>query len=370
MNRKIIAYEASQIYEFIHMINCPHITVAIITQKNRFEFLFKLMKSIENAVKTYPGKISFMIIGKDVDNIFQKIKSEFDNLEILYIPSNGQVPDGREMAIQKSESNWVLFVDDDCEVDKEIFKEYFSIMLSNKNEEIGAIYGTTKFSGVSTVSFKACWHTPFIHPFQIANLYKEIEWAPTSNAIFSKKAVLSIGGFDKSIPVKVSGEDVDIGIRLNKADYRCLTCPKSIVYHTTSTWNRFIANTKRFFTYGRSEAWLAVKHMSRRKISWGTLILTLLILLTTYFFEFMILTIIPIIILCWMLAKSITYYIYSMKIPFLSYVISDLYKLSNYAGYIYQVINYGVKFWGYVFFRFKFYKCHYIQYRIKKEGPY
>ena len=234
----------------------PEIAVAFLTA-GYGRSIRELVESLKLAIAEYRGPCTVVCVAHTTGGTPQYLPKRLGSAPVLRVEFGGRAPAGRRLAAEATTAPWVLFVDDDCLVDSGILTAYAEKVRSVGEGGTAAIFGLTKFVGKTSTAFRACWLTPFVHPFQIAAMYDEVEWAPTSNSLFSQKALAAVGGFDTSNPVRMSGEDVDIGLRFRAAGLRCYTCPESIVAHTTATWSSLWGNVQRFLNYGRSEAWLA-----------------------------------------------------------------------------------------------------------------
>jgi len=260
------------------------------------------------------------------------IISECITGDIIYLVAPGDEATGRNMVVKHSNTNWILFLDDDCIPYSNILEIYYECILNNNNSNIGAIYGLTEFVGKITKSFRACYLTPFIYPFTIALSDDNPDWGPTVCSLFKKEAFNNVYGFDENCPVPVSGTDVDIGIRLNIMGYKTIMCPDAKVMHTTDTWNSFIGNLKRFFVWGRSEVFLVQTHPDR--IYKGNY---------KWFVD---------------IYKGQLNVKSKIKFSILEYMIGYGYLVANTFGYIYQSLI--VKNCSLLRKRFVFYYCNYI----------
>lgn len=78
----------------------------------------------------------------------------------------------------------------------------------------------------------------------------------TNNCAVPRKAFLSIGGFDESLP-RYGFEDVDLSWRMQEAGYRLVYSPDAIVYFTVSD---SVASIRKKFALGRGRVLMAVRY--------------------------------------------------------------------------------------------------------------
>ncbi|HEX5386560.1 MAG TPA: glycosyltransferase family 2 protein [Gemmatimonadales bacterium] len=84
---------------------------------------------------------------------------------------------------------------------------------------------------------------------------------PTANAAFRKDALQRVGGFD---PRCATGEDIDLCIRLSRADYELWFEPSARVTHFHRYTLRGLA--RQWFHYGYGHAYLFRKHGARHRL--------------------------------------------------------------------------------------------------------
>lgn len=80
-----------------------------------------------------------------------------------------------------------------------------------------------------------------------------------ASALYSRRALLDIGGFDEDYFCYV--EDVDLGFRLRLAGYRCLYVPSSIVHHVGSGTTGGRHSDFSIYHGHRNLVWTFVKNM-------------------------------------------------------------------------------------------------------------
>lgn len=337
-------------------------TVGILTTERRGALLEETLASIRTAAENYDAPVEVLLGGREITRMAEALDDSFD-LPIDVVETDGTLADGRQRLIEESPTEWLLFVDNDCVVSPDIFEVYAG-RLADAEEPVGAVFGYTRFEGDAPPAFEACRYTPYIHPFQIVACYDTVEWAPTANALFSTSAVQDVGGFSRGLP-SPSGSDVDIGIRLSEAGYRGVAAPDAEIAHTTETWSSFTGNCRRFFDFGRSEAWLVSQFPNRRESSAlvpGLAALGVLSLLLG-----------PLLLLsvggARLVERFLRWVADGRRTTLQSYVIADLYRLVDAAGYVSQVLRSEKVSPLALRWRFAFYRRPYVQEAIWEEGP-
>lgn len=343
------------------------LTIGILTIPGRLSFLEKLAGSLSNAVDYYEGSVEVLIAGEEVDSAVSML-DEVLACPVSHIETDGTAPVGRHRLVEAAETEWLLFLDDDCRVDESLLVAY-NDAIQSAAEDVAAIYGPLIFEGRRSTAFEAYRFTPFVHPLQIAKWRNNVEWAPTANAAFSVPDVRAVGNFDVENPAAVSGEDVDIGLKLNAADHDLVTAPEAKAYHSTESWNELAGNIRRVYTYGLSEAWLVQRYPERTgpllcsvadRIIVGLVMIGILSSMATLF-------LVPLFCLAWVLGLWFRKVRTDPTTPLAAYAIADGYRIVNYLGYARGTVRVNSAMQN-LTQRFIFYRHNYIHPRIKKKG--
>lgn len=337
------------------------LTIGVLTIPDRLPLLENLGDSLSSAINYYGGCVEVLVAGEGVgpaaDTLDRALPCPVDHIE-----TDGTAPVGRHRLIEAASTEWMLFFDDDCRVDKRTLAVYGNAIQSAA-ENVAVVYGPLIFEGKRSWAFEAYRFTPFIHPLQIAAWRERVEWAPTANAAFSVSDVRAVGNFDIENPAAVSGEDVDIGLRLNDAGYKLITESEAKVYHTTESWNGIAGNIRRVYTYGLSEAWLAQRYPDRTESLFSLPIAGIVIVLifSITFFT------IPLMCIAWVLGLSLQRMTNDPTTSLKAYALADVYQAVNYVGFARGTFRGEGKIRN-LTRRFMFYRHGYIHRRIQEEG--
>ncbi len=348
------------------MVAEPSITIGILTIPGRLSLLENLAESLVDAVEYYEGSVEVLVAGNGVEEAVSVLNERLQ-CKVEFVETDGTAPAGRAQLIDTAATDWLLFVDDDCRVDETLLAAYGETIQS-ATDDVAAIYGPLVFEGQRSVAFEAYRFTPFVHPLQVAVWRDTVEWAPTANAAFSVPDVQAVGNFDTDNPIVVSGEDVDIGLRLKSAGYTLTTAPEAKVYHMTDSWNGVIDNIQRAYTYGLSEAWLAQQYPNRTEPRFGLStdnvaenLTTIGLLLSVPFLT------LPLACLVWLIGLTLRKATTDQTTSIIAYALSDVYQLMNYLGYARETVREGGAIRD-LTRRFVFYKHSYVHPRVPKNG--
>ena len=318
-----------------------NLSIVVITH-NREPMVRRLVDTIKTEAKSYKmGEVEILIINSSKSKLFDKENS----IKEIHVPGIVKASSKRNLGLKYAKHDWIVYIDDDCIIKRGSLNIIAEYILKYNGKDIAGFYGVTEFYGVQKLPFKACNNTHWTEDFYWASNKKELLWGPTSIAIFRKDVLNEIHGFDESFEIPVGSEDVDIGIRINKAGYRLYGIPKVLVYHDVSTWNTYWKNLKRFFRYGMGDVFLQLKRpdFTYLKLSSIALILSIILLMLGLLFLYTkslsrIVLYIPIYIIFSFLFSSIYYYYNYKKSPHES-IILKLYDLSSEFGKLFASIK-------------------------------
>lgn len=208
----------------------PTITIAIITYR-RQDLLARCLKSICNQT-LLPSKI--IIIDNDPKKSSELVFKKFKNkIPITYfIETKKGAPNARNTAIKKTKTKYIGFIDDDCVLNKNWFKQ---VSLQIQKNNIAFIIGKSKLQNKNNV-FAQCQFDYYKQWFNSQVNKKPLppELFDTKNIIincniFKKNKFKFDGIFGNS---SISGfEDIDMGRQFANQNFYGLYNPKMIIYH-------------------------------------------------------------------------------------------------------------------------------------------
>jgi glycosyltransferase involved in cell wall biosynthesis len=252
----------------------------IIPVRGRVSYLEKLLKSITEAKKYVSDPIEVIVVDNSDKEAQLEIEAICSKFQVDYHYLRKGVSEARNHGIKIAKFPIVLFIDSDCEVDRNIFNEHLKCY---HKEEIGGCAGVTEFVGRKTWLWNVIEKMSFFQPFQWAKWKSYVTWAPCTNISFRKDILEWINGFESILPPKEAGEDVDLGYRITSSGYKICCNPNAKVYHTRETWSKLSQFIERTFRFGRGEYHLMKKHPKSTflDVPKNSLIFTILVVLFT-----------------------------------------------------------------------------------------
>jgi glycosyltransferase involved in cell wall biosynthesis len=232
------------------------VSIVIVTC-NRIEYVRRLFDSLDVEIKAANELLEVIII----DNSRVKDSITIENLCKMYGYEfhfmGRSISEARNHGMKIAKFPIILFIDSDCEVVPGIIREH---IISYTDERIGGVLGLTDFIGKENWLWKAIENTTFHIAFSFAKRMDYTLWGPCTNISFRKDVIEKVGGFRVEFPFNFSGEDVDLGLRINEFGYRIKCNPNAMVNHRRETWIDYRSFCKKIFRWGRTDFHILQNH--------------------------------------------------------------------------------------------------------------
>lgn len=237
-----------------------------------------------------PPKISVIIpvyncentVGKCLESLLQQVETDFEIIMVddgstdrtveicrafqgvvVLSQKQGGPSRARNVGIRTARGEYAAFTDGDCVVDPHWLVE---LQKGFSAPEIAGVGGDQASPDDETAT--GALIQDFLKTIGFAGEYiqsgtalKETNHNPTCNAIYRKKALEEVGGFDESL---WPGEDVDLDFRIRNAGWRLVYNPNALVRHYRPKTHK--AYARMMMRYGASQRRLVKKHGYFRKI--------------------------------------------------------------------------------------------------------
>lgn len=163
----------------------------------------------------------------------------------------------RNQGVAEAQGEWIAFVDSDCLVTP----QYFSAALGAIARRQGrAFAGRVEFRGPDNAVWRVIAASQLISPETQTAGEGEIAWCATANLMVERRLFMELGGFDESLPFRLGGDDVDLGLRLQRSGNALRVLPDALVVHPKEPWSHLRAILPRTWRWGRIEYHLALRH--------------------------------------------------------------------------------------------------------------
>jgi GT2 family glycosyltransferase len=233
----------------------------VIPTHGRTHLVKHLLESLQREKEMVHFPVEILIIDDsdefDVDSLRTLCKLH----KARYIPGPKSVRKKRNIGIFKTQMDIILFMDSDCIATPGLLEAHFDAYWS---DDIAGVLGATDFIGKSTFMWGVIEKTPFLNSFSFARRLTQAPWGPCTNLSYRKRILLQLNGFEENWPLPLGADDVDLGIRVNKAGFKIVCKPDATVLHTKETWNSFRLVMERAFRWGRMDYHLYYKRHRER----------------------------------------------------------------------------------------------------------
>ena len=228
------------------------ITVALVCHREK-EALAYILEDLKK--QTAFDSIGEVLIFQNGDcELTRKMAESFlDQLPLKFFSSPlNNLGLARATLVNQSQYDLMAWTDSDCRLPNNWLKELLSHWKNNRDNSVVAI------GGPNVLPEKKWWqkmvNLSLSHPLghgwspQAWRVKKKtkVSHIPTTNGLFLKKAILEAGNFSEKY--KRAGEDMDLGLRLNKKG-KLLLFPQPVVINNYA--NSYFESLKRLFVFGQ-----------------------------------------------------------------------------------------------------------------------
>lgn len=205
------------------------VTVAVINY-NGEAVLVETLESIQ-ALEHEDIRRILVVDNGSTDGSENLIRQKFPNVEILSMGENLGPCAARNRAIESSQTDWILFVDNDVRINSDILKYMFAAI--EDHPDAGIISAqvryaeepeSVQYNGVhihfagGVIQNKLSWEKPV-----------KVAAVPGTTILVHCQKAQEIGGFDDDF--FFGWEDGDFSYRMTLAGYPTLVAPQAIVFH-------------------------------------------------------------------------------------------------------------------------------------------
>jgi GT2 family glycosyltransferase len=238
-------------------------TSIVILNYNGGEDVIECLESVRNI--DYPSYEIIVVDNASTDNSVESIRKKFPEVKIIQNETNLGFAEGNNVGIREANSHYVMLLNDDAVVGKNILKDLTAAIEERKN--IGMAGPTILyyndpdriwFAGgrVNLFGYLSNWGKGLARGS--CSSARLVDFLSGCSVLIKKEVIDKIGLLDAEYFLYF--EDVDFCFRAKKAGYECLYVPSPTVWHkVTPSW---ITNPVQAYYYTRNPIIVAKKNLT------------------------------------------------------------------------------------------------------------
>ncbi len=216
----------------------PTVSIIIATY-NGFSYIDTCLQSVNK--NSYPQKQIIVVDNGSTDNTVAKLKDKYPNITIIALRNNRGPAAARNEGIKKATGEFILFLDNDTQIESHTIQE--AVRIFNTDENIGIIQCKLIFAHDPSLldctgEYLGNWGF-LVHRTEVgqkddnAAIPERIFAAKSAGMCIRRKILDEISGFDPDYFIYL--EETDLAWRTWLHGYTAYYVPTSIVYHTSGT---------------------------------------------------------------------------------------------------------------------------------------
>jgi len=239
------------------------VSVVIPSHQGRLLWVRRLLDSLVEATHGLPEPSEVIVVDDSEEPESTLLREACALRHARYVRGPANAGAKRNVGYREARFDILLFIDSDCVAHPDLVREHLC-SLRGHEDSVGAVLGLTTMVGQEPFHWQVAAHSRFYNQcYEFALDYGQVLWGTTSNLACRRSALDHIGGFDDDTLTRVGGEDVDLGVRMNKAGYVVATNPSAHVDHSRDHIGGLRPIMRSLFTYGRADVYLLLRHPER-----------------------------------------------------------------------------------------------------------
>ncbi len=221
----------------------------IIPVYNAKKYLRTCLDSVLAAIDAYGNAELVLVDNGSTDGSYEILKSEYAARPRIYQLKGVTISALRNHGARVTQGDYLSFIDSDCVIPRDYFQRAAKIFEGVQAEATGCYYSLPAF------------------PSWIEETWHGINWRPvdtfvpylfSGNFIIKRSAFEKVGGFNEKL---ITGEDAEIGLRLNVAGFRIYASHEVVAVH--------LGNAKTLGEFFSKHTWHALGMFGGLKWTWG-----------------------------------------------------------------------------------------------------
>lgn len=244
-------------------VDAPGLSV-VIPVRGRVAQLEALLGSLAGAVARCPEPVEVLVVDDSEPEQAERHRANCARHGARYLRGPRHVGAKRNLGACQSRYDLLLFVDSDCAADPDLLRTHVACLRAAP-ADVAGVAGPTVVERSDARLFRVMSRSDLLNgDLERPMVAAEVSWATTSNLAMRKRSFFAVGGFVEESLTVVSGEDVDLGLRLTAAGHRLRCDQGARVVHSPDSTASLRTVCRRLYGYGRSEQWLVTVHPGHR----------------------------------------------------------------------------------------------------------
>jgi hypothetical protein len=252
----------------------PGISV-VVPCEGRLPQVRELVASLAAAMAAYPGPAEAILVDSSAPAEAAEIERLCAAHGAAFRRGGRSVREKRNLGIREALHEVILFVDSDCRAEADLLIEHGRVC--REWPAAAGCAGLVQFDRDDSFYWQSLERTSYLGFFSRIAHCETTLWAPTANVSYRAGLVRQAGGFDETMPFRLGGDDVALGLQVARLGGRLRCNPRAVVHHARETWSKQ-AVAERAFRWGRAHYHLFRRFPERRTLAvpnvpmaWGLL---------------------------------------------------------------------------------------------------
>jgi hypothetical protein len=252
----------------------PKISI-IILNCNGGKFLNNCLKSV--FATNYPDFEVILVDNGSTDGSPQLALRQFaspKNLQVILNEKNLGFAGGNNQGATKAKGDWLLFLNNDTEVEKNWLRNLIDEVLKDKKVAAAgckqrSLVKRTHLDAVGGYLDRFGWSQKTGYKEKDKGQYDkvcEIFYGQGSSLLVKADIFKKIGGFDESYIIYY--EEVDLCWRIHLASFKIIFVPRALIYHFGGGWQKKQPASSFFYLMRRNHLTTLIKNYSLANLAW------------------------------------------------------------------------------------------------------
>src|ERR1041385_3661616 len=229
----------------------------------RPQLVASLLASLCDARSAFDGSSEVVVVDSSEAREAALIRNACERFDARYLAGPVGVHQKRNAGVRAACHDLLFFIDSDCEATAGVLRTHAAIHDAG-DARLAGVCGLTQLVGVPTNGWQAAETAgSFTAAFDFARWLREVPWATCTNFSLRRDVFERLGGFDETLPGRLYGEDVDLGLRLTGGGYTIRSAADAVVLHNRVASFNYGAALRKAMLSGRADVALGIRHPDR-----------------------------------------------------------------------------------------------------------